>query len=247
MSKRRRRKKEWRGWKRLSRNKVPIDETEATVRVPKKRIKSRLIHDDARLGRHHVLLTHIGLKRKFLDDDEYNLLRCHCYDPKRLCINETSHIVQVETVDDSVDQEPNNDPSDTCRYEGNYPETVLLFYPVQYLLLILMMSVVTETKMTVTFPPPFPFACQLSKWDERRKHFSFLTRIFRNESKMPITNIHPSLDWVTVQCEFTKTIALFLATIGSSAATAFYEQTCQSTSYPVWSDRTWQSRCWLHL
>ena len=88
MSERRRRKKEWRGWKRLSRNKVPIDETEATVRVPKKRIKSRLIHDDARPGRYHVLLTHIGLKRKFLDDDEYNLLRCHCYDPKWLCINE---------------------------------------------------------------------------------------------------------------------------------------------------------------
>ena len=94
------RKKDWRRglrrWKRLSRNKVPIDETEATVRVPMKRIKSRLIHGDARLGRYHVL-THIGLKRKFLDDDEYNLLRCHCYDPKWLCINETSHIVLVDT------------------------------------------------------------------------------------------------------------------------------------------------------
>ena len=57
---------DWEMGKRLSRNQVPTEE--ATVRVPKKRIKSRL-NDDAR--RRHSLHI-LGMKRKFLDDnDEY--------------------------------------------------------------------------------------------------------------------------------------------------------------------------------
>lgn len=144
---------------------------EATVRVPKKRIKSRL-NDVCPKALLHIL----GMKRKFLDDDDdYELW---IYDPKWLCINETSHITTSRqlTISLTKNQIMILDPSDTCRYtelrsKMTTPKWSFSFilFTIQYLLLILMISVVTEIKMIVT-TTTLPLACLFNEWGERITH-----------------------------------------------------------------------------
>ena len=109
------------------------------------------------------VITHIRYEKKVPRRQRW--IRRYHYDPKWLCIddevNETSHIITV--AGSWRFRWPNNqimilDPSDTCRYTEllrkmttpNGPSLLSYSLCIQYLLLILMISVVTEIKMIVT-------------------------------------------------------------------------------------------------